>query len=1082
MDDAEVTRHAIALSLSAWSQLNTVAQDGSTSDADALQAYIQACPFVTSGDSPAMKAALQALQKVTFTQKQTSRSRPNAPSKNNINKTASTAPASKEAARVAMRITISAWSQLLVQSSSSTTVLDDFHTMKLYIQQCPFVGPISDARAAALEGLEHASLQQLETFVVPPALVDNQAGEDAESDSEESVADKNSQNARQQAALSKSSSIHSKSRRQKPVLPLRPILFLLRLVLLDLPMALLFASYLALLWVRRVDHLYLQPAMKAAVWSEDRAEEEITYYNRECDVRDMTTHNPNDLFIPVAPLDASSSSTTGNNAAAIQQAYEHQLRHGFSIFQSVLTESTMGDLRNYVVSRNRQLSEEESIFVIENDNRFSFGLGTEEPSVIRAVKELATHPRLAPALEKVLGKNPALIEMTAITSTYGAVDQWWHDDVVASASAMKYGRTFGPSYSIFVQLQDTTTAMGATAVCPGSHKCASGQMEVFCHEHGFQAVNTTSGYWKAGDALLMNMNSYHRGTAHVDPKAQDRVMLILTFVPKPEEKAESRQLSQGITFSLRWDMWGHTLYDLAQADERMTQPWATLRALGLYKEKDASWGIDYVSSATMRMANEDNGFRLDELDVFLERGGFSWLPQFLNGQISQDENWHDFLHDTVERCLEFFSYLNGFVVGLYIIVLVAVCVVSPDNFGVRRLGTTFGWSTLFYGIVYAAWIAANHHVDNSQWAKDIVAGRRYAGAFKEEATFAPNYKHLPSTLPHQKDVLIETRYASRQLDMYNDWTRDHPGSQLFQTLVREYATAYGSVRSELFEDATAGFIVGAVEFSQGRFLLQNRNEWLWLDRKDAIDFTRAELVVETHPLLKYMRQELRFLESDYKYGVHRGTVLSQKSLDALKHLKNTLLRNTPAGKAIFTSVEEKETGQQSEIKAVFYQIHPKLVISTGTKRPFSALKGQRRIVGLTDKPTEPKFGQWLKSGDPIEGTEVLETGDAHWYKGTLFKVTASGSYYNKYDDNSYSVVSRNLVRLYKPYFVGEELEVLLEDDNVDVGTISLDHDDGTYDIFLDDEEKLLQAVPSGDLRRIREGFMEQEREIRKNYA
>jgi len=73
-----------------------------------------------------------------------------------------------------------------------------------------------------------------------------------------------------------------------------------------------------------------------------------------------------------------------------------------------------------------------------------------------------------------------------------------------------------------------------------------------CEEVGFQVVDNTTGYWKAGDALLMNMNSFHRGAAHVGKDAPDRVMLILTFVPKPVERAESRQLSQGITFSLRW--------------------------------------------------------------------------------------------------------------------------------------------------------------------------------------------------------------------------------------------------------------------------------------------------------------------------------------------------------------------------------------------------------------------------------------------------------------------------------------------------------------------------------------------------
>jgi len=221
-------------------------------------------------------------------------------------------------------------------------------------------------------------------------------------------------------------------------------------------------------------------------------------------------------------------------------------------------------------------------------------------------------------------------------------------------------------------------------------------MSTYCNTHGFQAINTTTGYWKAGDALLMNMNSYHRGTAHVDPNAEDRVMLILTFVPRPQTKAESRQLSQGITFSLRWDMWGHTLYDLAHADTRMRQPWATLRALGLYKPKDAVWGVDYVSSAIMRMANEDNGFRLDELDTFLERGAFHWLPQFLNGKVTEGEGWHGFLLDTLKRCLEFIGNVNVIVLSVYIVGLVVLAVVTPKKCGIPEVVN----SLLRTGIVY----------------------------------------------------------------------------------------------------------------------------------------------------------------------------------------------------------------------------------------------------------------------------------------------------------------------------------------------------------------------------------------------
>jgi hypothetical protein len=235
--------------------------------------------------------------------------------------------------------------------------------------------------------------------------------------------------------------------------------------------------------------------------------------------------------------------------------------------------------------------------------------------------ELANHERLRPALEKILGPNPSLIEMTAITSSYGAAAQYWHDDVIPVASAIKYARTFGPSYSVFIQLPNTTREMGATAACPGSHYCSGGSMSDYCDEDDFQVVGD-DGQWRIGDALLMNMDSYHRGSAHIDPDGIDRVMLILTFAPKPNERAESRQMSQGITFSLRWDMWGHTLDDLAHANTAMAKPWATLRALGLFKLSGYEWGIDYISGGSMRMANGDNGFMREELDAFLGTGRF----------------------------------------------------------------------------------------------------------------------------------------------------------------------------------------------------------------------------------------------------------------------------------------------------------------------------------------------------------------------------------------------------------------------------------------------------------------------------
>ena len=306
----------------------------------------------------------------------------------------------------------------------------------------------------------------------------------------------------------------------------------LRTLILDLPLVAVLLTFAATLWVHHVHDAYLEPQLDAVLWTVARSGEEITYYQRECDVTDMTTHRGADLFL--------------SPDATPEEAYQHQLLHGFSVFPSVLSPDAATNLRKFVLSRNRNLTEEESIFVIAGENRFSFGLGTEEPSVTAAMMDLANNDRLRPALEKIIGPNPSLIEMTAITSSYGAEAQYWHDDVIPTASAIKYARSFGPSYSVFVMLQNTTAGMGATAACPGTHYCSAGDIADYCEEEGFQLVGD-DGHWRIGDGLLMNMNSVHRGAAYVDPDGEDRVMLILTFAPRPNERAESRKSTIGDT-------------------------------------------------------------------------------------------------------------------------------------------------------------------------------------------------------------------------------------------------------------------------------------------------------------------------------------------------------------------------------------------------------------------------------------------------------------------------------------------------------------------------------------------------------
>ena len=194
------------------------------------------------------------------------------------------------------------------------------------------------------------------------------------------------------------------------------ILLMLNLLVI----ALLCPTYVTLKWFHRVHDMYLVKLLNAAIWTKERQENEITYYKRECTIDDLTTTNPNDLIL-------NDSKTDGATTSPAEVAYQHQLKHGFTVFPYVLSQSTATELREHILSRKYNLTKQESIYVINNENRFSYALDSYRiPAVLNAMNEI-TKPNslLTKSITKILGFSPALIEMTAITTSYGAKDQWW---------------------------------------------------------------------------------------------------------------------------------------------------------------------------------------------------------------------------------------------------------------------------------------------------------------------------------------------------------------------------------------------------------------------------------------------------------------------------------------------------------------------------------------------------------------------------------------------------------------------------------------------------------------------------------
>lgn len=144
-------------------------------------------------------------------------------------------------------------------------------------------------------------------------------------------------------------------------------------LLLDLPLAACLTLTVFTYWLGHVNDAYLDPQLHAMQWTVKRAAQEITYYKRTCDTSDVSTTHASDLFLP--------TNATRNQAA------QHQLLHGVSIFSSVLSAETSANLRRHVQVKSQHLTTAEANTpLIAFENRYTLHLGTEEPSVAKAVQ------------------------------------------------------------------------------------------------------------------------------------------------------------------------------------------------------------------------------------------------------------------------------------------------------------------------------------------------------------------------------------------------------------------------------------------------------------------------------------------------------------------------------------------------------------------------------------------------------------------------------------------------------------------------------------------------------------------------
>mmetsp|Transcript_36141 Transcript_36141/g.87369 ORF Transcript_36141/g.87369 Transcript_36141/m.87369 type:complete len:885 (+) Transcript_36141:66-2720(+) len=603
----------------------------------------------------------------------------------------------------------------------------------------------------------------------------------------------------------------------------------------------------------------LHPYLQTLKWTPERAEQEETYYRFECTSEDITAETVQDLFVTTDHNESSDmTSTTGHLKFSPTEAVDKAMTHGAVVLPQLLSSKTASNLRQHVGKRLRNLDQTESIEVIMGDHRWSFALrATEHVSVANALRELGNHPFLQQTIEGLVGKPAALMELQVIVSIEGAPSQFWHADSEPEGSSARFGNSFVPLYTLLIPLQDTTAEMGATAVCPGTHRChytnaclgfgdtmANASNWTKASGMGVQVTDPKTGIWKAGTGLLYNSQTQHHGSGHVQGEARAALLLSFSGAPRFDMLQQPKRLPTiGTVYAIHSNHLGFLFDDLKDPFGRMQSPWK--RTLGwLDEHQGRGWSMPLLDS--FRTINEQFGFRLEDLTKESVHGSLQHQVASFFG-IYLDQRQHHQRHskllapmeDLMVQLLERI-HMIGLVVALAIILLylwgMSVMPVGVLQFTLLRLLIIFGL-LCWYNM---STVAQTNR--SAQTAKVLAKAEIRA---KTDNGYNNLVDPLSLVMPRYQDILfpnVETSdrsvgAQSLAIDYY------HPGTKRWHditTAQTSWFLAYSGLHP-VFQEAVLVNIVDLAMTQEGfRFLERNpkTSDWSVMKMDSILQETR----------------------------------------------------------------------------------------------------------------------------------------------------------------------------------------------------------------------------------------------------
>jgi hypothetical protein len=691
------------------------------------------------------------------------------------------------------------------------------------------------------------------------------------------------------------------------------ILKMLRLMFLQFP---LYMTLSLLLVTHGVQRLYQGPLTELLkslhipdVYNEagfyTSREPEITYYNRRCDLDDISTHDANDLLI--------------HHDYTLEQRKDTMMTHGAVVMKNILSHNTSATLRQYLEQRHDTFMKNDlklpwnELFWDGGDgSRLSLGIGPEDdPIIAQALHEVGQNKELEKTLTAILGPNPAIVEVSTLNTMVGATHQGIHTDSDYFGSSVLYARTFLHSYTMFVALQHTTARMGATTLCPGTHWCANEDLADVCMEPDFDGRRNSfeassngntgldSGALLQGDAMMFNQNVWHRGPQNKDPERPfTRAMFILTFVSqRPYDKGDVRQQGWGTYYYMRHSMWGQAFNDLKTVLKGgMNLPMRMLKAYGLCTTPSSSRKghspMPWLEHWARQMANNMDFFTRNELEEFKDMLATSNIfPKQLMGN-SKTKNWNKYLLEMMSNATFWMNTIYGAVLVIFLVIHMlgyAIYLMTKKNAGsgktqpnllgdfLRFVGGLMVGHAFILGVFAATGYYVFHH---APLFRRITSGYIFRTPFPElpeGVGLTDRLEGRITTVPERMDVLVGSRFDADYLASMNEMLDYHPGNREWKRMIHNAA---GFPNLDIASQVMVNEVTSNTKLYNGvirRFLLQDyaTGYWTVMDKGEAIKETKRALMMEKSPALKPLAYHWKQVMADARFGMLRDTAMAK---------------------------------------------------------------------------------------------------------------------------------------------------------------------------------------------------------------